>query len=57
VTAMPCGACRQVLSDLPGSNLLQVYTGEGEKMVKATLPELLPHAFGPDDLSSYGGDR
>ena len=57
VTAMPCGACRQVLSDLPGSHLLQVYTGEGENMVKTTLAELLPMAFGPDDLSSYGGDH
>ena len=55
VTAMPCGACRQVLSDLPNSRKLQVFTGEGEGITMTRLEELLPHAFGPADLESGGG--
>ena len=55
VTAMPCGACRQVLSDLPDSRKLQVFTGEGDGITMTLLEELLPHAFGPADLDTSGG--
>lgn len=55
VTAMPCGACRQVLSDLPDSRKLQIYTGEGDGITMTLLEELLPHAFGPADLDTGGG--
>jgi len=55
VTAMPCGACRQVLSDLPGSGQIRIYTGEGDAVTWKSLGELLPHAFGPEDLESQGG--
>ena len=55
VTAMPCGACRQVLSDLPDSRKLQVFTGEGDGITMTLLEELLPHAFGPADLDTNGG--
>lgn len=41
----PCGRCRQMLSELaPGS--LSVATAAGP----VTLTDLLPHAFGPDNL-------
>ena len=53
--AMPCGACRQVLSDLPNSRKLLVFTGEGEAISQITLEELLPHAFGPADLDPGEG--
>ena len=55
VTALPCGACRQVLSDLPDSRKLQVFTGEGDGITMTLLEELLPHAFGPADLDTGGG--
>ena len=55
VTAMPCGACRQVLSDLPDSRKLQIYTGEEDRITMTLLEEFLPHAFGPADLDTGGG--
>ena len=42
---MPCGRCRQVLYEFGGANLL-IDGPDGP----LTLGELLPHAFGPDDL-------
>jgi cytidine deaminase len=47
---MPCGACRQVMAeffDPPAS----VYSGaSAESYKESTVGELLPDAFGPDDL-------
>lgn len=42
---MPCGGCRQVLYEFGGRDLL-IDTPGGP----LRLGELLPHAFGPDDL-------
>ena len=42
---MPCGRCRQLLWE-NGSPTTQITTPEGIK----TLQEILPQAFGPDDL-------
>jgi cytidine deaminase len=42
---MPCGRCRQLLWEHGGPGL-QVLTARGVR----TLEELLPDAFGPDDL-------
>lgn len=42
---MPCGRCRQVLYENGGPDL-QVWTVSGIK----TMDEVLPDAFGPDDL-------
>lgn len=49
--ASPCGACRQVLHDF-GSPDLRVIIGraDGTVVEAITLGELLPRAFGPDDL-------
>ena len=45
----PCGACRQVLNEFaPGLRVLITW-GAGH-VEQATLPELLPHGFGPKDL-------
>ncbi|NMB79811.1 MAG: cytidine deaminase [Methanomicrobiales archaeon] len=46
--AWPCGPCRQVLSEFGPDIRVIVYNGT-EKRV-ATVSELLPDAFGPDDL-------
>ncbi|MBR4067346.1 MAG: cytidine deaminase [Clostridia bacterium] len=45
----PCGACRQVLNEFaPGIRILVTW-GENQ-MEETTLPQLLPHSFGPKDL-------
>jgi cytidine deaminase len=43
----PCGRCRQLLYEFGGPNLL-IDGGEGRE--PRPLSELLPDAFGPDDL-------
>jgi cytidine deaminase len=42
---MPCGRCRQLLQEHGGSKL-QLATDDGVK----TLAELLPWAFGPEEM-------
>ena len=43
----PCGRCRQVLSEHAGASLL---IDRGVDAGVFTLGDLLPHAFGPEDL-------
>ena len=43
----PCGRCRQLLFEHAGPALL---IDQGEHAPALRLDELLPHAFGPDDL-------
>jgi len=46
----PCGACRQVLSEF-GEDLLVIVADAGGKIhLELKLKDLLPHAFGPQDL-------
>jgi cytidine deaminase len=45
----PCGACRQVISDLCGEIDIILVKGNGDYIVKKTS-ELLPFAFGDKDL-------
>lgn len=47
-TLMPCGRCRQVLFEHGGAGCL-IDTAAGPR----PLGELLPDAFGPDDLSRF----
>ena len=44
---MPCGRCRQLLQEHGGSTL-QLMTDQGVK----TLAELLPWAFGPEEIET-----
>ncbi|MBO3745185.1 cytidine deaminase [Streptosporangiaceae bacterium NEAU-GS5] len=46
---MPCGRCRQLLFEQGGAELL-IETPDGPK----PMAELLPYAFGPDDLGRAG---
>ena len=43
--SMPCGACRQTLSEFGEDAMLVLYPGEGGAAMETTLGELLPHAF------------
>jgi cytidine deaminase len=47
----PCGICRQVIHEFaPGAIVLLV--DEGGTVVETTLGDLLPDAFGPQDLKT-----
>jgi cytidine deaminase len=43
--SMPCGACRQTLSEFGDDDTLILYPGENGAAEETTLGELLPHAF------------
>jgi len=51
---MPCGACRQVLSEF-SPDMVVVVEGAGGGRVEGTLAELLPGRMGPSDLPSSPG--
>jgi cytidine deaminase len=51
----PCGACRQVLLEFGGAELeVHLADPEGGRRQR-TLADLLPEAFGPEDLRAAGG--
>ncbi|MES2392178.1 MAG: cytidine deaminase [Acidobacteriota bacterium] len=43
--SMPCGACRQTLTEFGDDNTLILYPGEDGALEETTLGDLLPHAF------------
>ena len=45
----PCGVCRQVMREFCGQDFEIVMT-DGKELAVKTLAELLPMAFGPDNL-------
>lgn len=47
----PCGACRQVLYEFGRGELVVISESPDGKLEEHTLAELLPNAFGPDDLT------
>jgi cytidine deaminase len=47
---MPCGRCRQLLWEQGGADL-QLMTPHGVR----TMGEVLPDAFGPEDLEALDG--
>src|SRR5579875_1765793 len=49
--SMPCGACRQTLSEFGDDSTVVLYPGEGDEPKETTLGALLPHAFRPESLS------
>ena len=51
IPTAPCGACRQVLSEL-GPDALVVAICDGPGTLKMTIGDLLPAAFGRNNLQS-----
>jgi cytidine deaminase len=52
----PCGACRQVMAEFCEATT-PVYFGSGSATPsQSTMAALLPHAFGPSNLSSSSKD-
>ncbi len=49
----PCGACRQVLSEFGSNTKVLVVNEDGDILQETTVAELLPHAFGPEDLLEH----
>ena len=47
----PCGACRQVLSELCDKDMMVVLTNLNGEIKELTVQELLPGAFSPEDLN------
>ena len=47
---VPCGVCRQVMREFAPDLEIICLNGHGEEKA-FTLPELLPHSFGPDHLT------
>lgn len=48
--SMPCGACRQTLSEFGSDDTVILYPGNGGQPQETTLGALLPHAFRPESL-------
>lgn len=46
----PCGSCRQVLSEFGLDTIVLLVDGDGGQVQETTVKELLPGAFGPQDL-------
>lgn len=43
--SMPCGACRQTLSEFGDDATVILYPGANGELLETTLGQLLPHAF------------
>ena len=57
VSAFPCGRCRQFLYELEGSHELALIAqkSDSDEFKVAPLSDLLPQAFGPQDLAVKDG--
>jgi cytidine deaminase len=53
IPATPCGACRQVINEF-GPNAEIISVCDGGNSLHSHLATLLPHAFGPGNLTSDG---
>jgi cytidine deaminase len=50
----PCGVCRQMLSEFGLDIAVWLVNDAGEIVHETTLRDLLPRAFGPEDLKDEG---
>jgi cytidine deaminase len=51
----PCGACRQVLAEFGLETIVLIANLGGELVLETTVGDLLPHAFGDEDLEAGRG--
>jgi cytidine deaminase len=51
----PCGACRQVLAEFGLETIVLIANLDGELVLETTVGDLLPHAFGDEDLEAGRG--
>lgn len=51
---MPCGACRQVINEF-GAQAAVISVCDTSQRMETSLPDLLPHAFGPQNLIEGSG--
>lgn len=49
--ALPCGACRQVMSELMGADATVFLQNSDGSVCETTVGALLPAAFSPEDLA------
>lgn len=49
---MPCGACRQVISEFSSNLPIVVGDFEGNIVQETTISSLLPYSFGAEDLKT-----
>ncbi|MFP3945173.1 MAG: cytidine deaminase [Alphaproteobacteria bacterium] len=56
VPCTPCGQCRQRIHEFadPEETHITVVNRTGEVLLETTIAELLPHAFGPENLPGGG---
>lgn len=48
----PCGGCRQMLAEFGSADVRVHVCGPDGEMIEKRLGDLLPHAFGPDNLGT-----
>lgn len=46
----PCGSCRQVISEFGLETMVYIATSNGKLLAEATIAQMLPVAFRPEDL-------
>jgi cytidine deaminase len=46
----PCGSCRQVISEFGLETMVYIATSSGKLLAEATIAQMLPVAFRPEDL-------
>ena len=51
ILCTPCGGCRQRLREFAGPNTPIIICDEQGERARFTLADLLPHSFGPDNLT------
>lgn len=49
----PCGSCRQVLSEFGSETKVLIVNEVGKIIQESTVAELLPGAFGPENLHKF----
>jgi len=55
----PCGMCRQYISDfakVTGQDITIIMQGKNGQIIESSIHQLLPSAFGPDNIDGFSPD-